>query len=115
MPNGICHIEIVAGDISAAAKFYGTVFDWKTESMGAEYMIFSTGEKPGGGFSPPMPGVDKGVCIYIEVDDIEAMLSRIKDTGGEEVVPKTKISDEYGFYALFRDPQGNVIGLWAKD
>lgn len=55
-----------------------------------------------------------GVTIYIEVEDIEAKLKEIEATGGKIQKEKTKISDEFGFYALFFDPSGNSIGLWSK-
>ena len=115
MVHEICYMEIVTGDLAAATRFYGQVFGWAIEPMGENYALFKTGERGEGGFTPPMPGLEHGVCIYIKVDDIDAMLATITSAGGKAVTPKTKISDEYGYYGLFKDPHGNVIGLWSKN
>ena len=35
----------------------------------------------------------------------------MSDAGGKVAVPKTKISDEHGFFAIFIDSEGNKVGL----
>jgi predicted enzyme related to lactoylglutathione lyase len=34
--------------------------------------------------------------------------------GGRALVRKTKISDEFGYFALFLDNVGNRLGLWSR-
>ena len=43
------------------------------------------------------------------------MLAKIEDKGGQIINNKTKISDEHGYYALFKDTCGNYMGLWSKN
>lgn len=114
MAHEICYIELIATDIKRAAAFYSQAFGWQSTPMGDNYATFKPGAGPEGGFSPPMAGIDHGACVYIETDDIEASLEQIVAAGGEQVTGKTKISDEYGYYGLFKDPHGNVLGLWCK-
>jgi len=116
MSNSICHIELAVGDLAAAGSFYGEVFGWKTIPVGAGDALWEAGEGIGGGFSldDPSAGNGQSTVAYIKVDDIEATLGRIGALGGGTVKPKTKISDEFGFYALFKDPSGTVIGLWSQ-
>ena len=114
MANEICYLEIVTKNLSQTTGFYEGLFGWKVTPAGDNYAMFSADAGMEGGFTPPMPGLERGVCIYISVDDIPGTLARVVAAGGETVVPKTKISDEYGYYSLFKDPHGNVIGLWSK-
>ena len=50
------------------------------------------------------------VTFYIQVDDPQAYLDRAEAMGGKTVVPVTEIPNMVTF-ALFSDPEGNVIGL----
>ena len=56
----------------------------------------------------------RGTCLYIRCEDIDGMLDSVTAAGGEIVQRKKKISDEYGYYGLFKDPHGTVVGLWCK-
>jgi uncharacterized protein len=114
MAHEICYIELIATDIKRAGAFYAQVFGWQTTPMGENYMTFKPGDGPEGGFSPPMTGIERGACVYVQTDDIDGMLEKIVASGGEKITGKTKISDEYGYYGLFKDPHGNVLGLWSK-
>lgn len=50
------------------------------------------------------------VTFYVAVDDPQAYLDKIEGMGGKTVVPVTEIPDMVTF-ALFSDPEGNVVGL----
>ena len=57
-----------------------------------------------------------GTLIYLDADgDIDGMLGKIKSAGGEILTPKTKLSDEFGFIAVFVDTEGNRIALHALE
>ena len=114
-----CHIELSTTDIDKTRSFNESIFDWKFESVpGFEsYAMFTTPSGLGGGIdSGPNaePPIDKGPVLHIEVDDIEAALGLIHAAGGKTIVPKTKISDEFGFFALFLDNVGNRLGIWSR-
>ena len=51
--------------------------------------------------------------ITISVSDIEKAAKKIEKGGGKIVSPKQPVSD-MGFVAYFKDPEGNVIGLWQN-
>ena len=114
MAHEICYIEIITGNLSDSMRFYQAAFDWQVTPTGGDYAMFQPGDGEEGGFSPPMPGLSQGVCIYIKVDDIDQALARIVASGGQVVQAKRLISVEYGYYGLFRDNQGNVLGVWSK-
>lgn len=112
----IVHLEIPAPDMAKAKQFYGDVFKWSFSDMGPEYVMFKTGEGDGitgGGFDAKMEASDKGVNLYIQVEDIPGALKAIAKSGGSVLAEKTKISDEHGFYAIFKDPNGNRLGVWS--
>jgi predicted enzyme related to lactoylglutathione lyase len=111
--GSICHVEVPAPDLQRMQAFYGAVFDWQFSPMGPEYVLFHAGDT-GGGLDPSMPVTDGGALLVLAVDDIDASLADIAANGGTALSAKTAISDDHGFYAYFRDPCGNKMGVWSK-
>ena len=111
--SAIVYVEIPAPDMKAMQAFYREVFGWKITDLEPAYAMFST-PTVGGGFVANMDVADKGVCIYLTVDDIPATLATVAEKGGSVLARKTKISDEYGFYGIFKDPCGNRLGVWSQ-
>jgi predicted enzyme related to lactoylglutathione lyase len=117
MNHSICHIEIPTTDMEKATKFYQELFGWKIEMMqGSDYALFDTGKEPGGGImkvdkvSPPM---GMGLTFYVLVDSIKDTLSRAETLGGKIAKEKTAVGN-MGWFGLFSDLDGNVIGLWKS-
>ena len=53
-----------------------------------------------------------GTMVYLNVgEDLSNALSRVEPAGGKILTPKTKITDEYGFYAVFGDTEGNRVAF----
>ena len=113
MAYDFIHVEIPSANLQRAAKFYHEVFGWKMKYVEeADYMLFETGGHINGAFyhSPQHAG-RQGVVVYIETQNIAQTLARIEQSGGATVVPQTPV-DEMGCFALFSDPDGNVLGIW---
>lgn len=112
--NGkICYVEIPATDISRSAAFYEKLFGWKVRTRGDGTMAFddSTGQVSGTwvrGRTPTSPGL----LIYVMVDDVAATCKAVIANGGEIVQPIG--ADAPAITARFRDPGGNVIGLYRE-
>jgi uncharacterized protein len=49
--------------------------------------------------------------ITIDVDGIDDALKQVEAEGGSTVTPRTAIPG-MGAFAYFKDPEGNVLGLW---
>ena len=118
MDNTICYIEFMSNNLGQTSEFFNKLFGWKMTPSGDNYVIWDPGTGAEGGFQlEPLdkcgPEANRTIA-YVQVDDIEAKCKQVENLGGTVVVPKTKISDEYGFFALFRDPQGTLVGLWNK-
>jgi predicted enzyme related to lactoylglutathione lyase len=111
--NGkICYVEIPAIDVRRSADFYRAVFGWQIRRRGDGQTAFDdgVGEVSGawvlGRPSSPQPGL----LIYIMVDDVAATADAAVANGGEIVQPIGADAPEVT--ARFRDPAGNVIGLY---
>jgi predicted enzyme related to lactoylglutathione lyase len=113
--NGkICYVEMPALDIQRSADFYTKVFGWKTRKRGDGAVAFddSTGQVSGTWVLKRPPSVNPGLLLYIMVDSAEATLNAIKANGGEVVQPIGMDAPE--ITARFKDPGGNVIGLYQQ-
>ena len=78
-------------------------------------MFMDAADKLGGGFvRSEKPAAEGGVILYITVDEIDAMLPTIEKHGGTRAKGKTLVAESVGWWASFRDPAGNVIGLYQK-
>lgn len=111
--NGLCYAEFSATSMERAKTFYGEIFGWEFHDMDENYSTFQT-DGIGGGLCKVEEVKVGGPIVYIQVEDIEKTLEVIGGKGGKTIVPKTKISDEYGFFAHFNDSEGNVMGLWSE-
>jgi len=56
-----------------------------------------------------------GSQIVIDVEDIEQTLENIKASGGSITKVKTEIDGGHGFYACFRDPNGNYLQVHSRN
>jgi predicted enzyme related to lactoylglutathione lyase len=115
----ICHIEFPTTDTQKTKAFFTEIFGWTFQEIpGFEtYAMFRTPNGLGGGVdSSPRAEKpsDKGPILHLEVNDIDATLAKIAKHGGKTLVTKTKISDDFGSYALFVDNVGNRFGLWSS-
>jgi predicted enzyme related to lactoylglutathione lyase len=110
----IVHIEFSAQNREAAAQFYADVFGWKTTQIPEmNYATFESEEGRVGGFNPVTEQNPAGtVVVYIGTNDIEASLAQVEAKGGKTVVSKTEIPD-MGWFAMFSDPTGNLVGLYT--
>ena len=74
----------------------------------------STGILTGAIMKSPMMSVAKegGPTIYFNAHpDLSVMLARVEKAGGRIIMPKTKISDDIGYMAMFIDSEGNRLAL----
>ncbi|MDJ0336408.1 VOC family protein [Salinibacterium sp. G-O1] len=114
MPHGdITHIDIPVSNLAKAAEFYSGLFGWQIAEMpGFEgYPMWQAPNKiSGGGLAPRSEGFSQPRS-YVEVDSIDDTLAAAVAAGGEVVMGKDAISDT-SWWAVIRDPDGNVMGLY---
>jgi predicted enzyme related to lactoylglutathione lyase len=113
--NGkICYLEIPATDTARSAEFYHRVFGWRIRRRGDGATAFDDKvEEVSGAWvlgRPPSP--TPGLLIYIMVDSVATTLELVVANGGEVVQPIGAEAPE--ITARFRDPGGNVLGLYHE-
>lgn len=109
----ITHIDIPVTDLGRATEFFSGLFGWQiNEYPGFEgYPMWQAPNGvSGGGLAPRGQGFTQPRSS-VEVDSIDEALARVTELGGEVVARKTPIT-ETSWWAIFRDPDGNEIGLY---
>ncbi len=119
--NAISWFEIPAADLARAQKFYETIFGFSMVSLdlpNIKMRMFPIDDMMGvggalcdsGGFHKP--SATEGPLIYLNANpDLQTVLDKIVAAGGIILVPKTEISPEYGYMAVFMDTEGNRMAL----
>jgi len=115
MGRPVVHWEFWSKDPEALADFYAGIFDWQIRHLREmNYRLVQTGGEGGidGGIMTPKSGPWPGnMAFYIDVDDLEGYVEKVRAAGGEIVVEPMDVPG-VGRQALFSDPDGRVIGLW---
>jgi uncharacterized protein len=113
--NGkICYLQIPTTDIARSADFYHRVFGWKLRERGDGHTAFDdgVGEVSGEWVLDRPPATQPGLLVYIMVDSVAATVEAILANGGELVQPIGGDAPE--ITARFRDPGGNVMGVYQE-
>ena len=113
--NGkVCYVEVPATDVRRSAEFYEQVFGWRIRQRGDGATAFddTTGEVSGAWVLGRPPATEPGLLIYVMVDSVAAAVDAVVANGGEIVQPIGADAPE--ITARFRDPAGNVIGLYQE-
>lgn len=122
MQHAISWFEIGTTDLGRATKFYETIFgvqlapldlpNIKMRMFPLDDMMNGVGGAlvDSGGFHKP--SATDGPLIYLNGNpDLQNVLDKVEAAGGKIMVPKTQISPEYGYMAVFLDTEGNRIAL----
>ena len=114
-PGKISYVQIPAADADESADFYETVFGWNIRRRDGGRIAFddTTGEVSGVWLTDRPPSVEPGLLMYMNVEDVQRALEKIVEAGGEIVTPLTPQGEGEAF-ATFRDPAGNVLGVFHE-
>jgi predicted enzyme related to lactoylglutathione lyase len=123
---GVVHFEIPADDKERANGFYQSAFGWNLSPMqGMDYTIAITTPSDQQTGMPSAPGAINGALfprtdnlrtpiITIDVEDVDAALAQVESAGGSVAQAKDAVPG-MGYYAYFKDTEGNIMGLWQTD
>ena len=103
-----------ATDIARSADFYAKVFGWEIRKRGDGSTAFTdtVGQVSGTWSVGRPPASQPGLLVYVMVDDAEATVKSIVANGCEIV--QAIGGDAPEITARFRDPGGNVIGIYQQ-
>jgi predicted enzyme related to lactoylglutathione lyase len=122
MNNAISWFEIPSSDLARATRFYEAIFNTSlvpVDLPNIRMRMFPLTDLENGiggavvdsgGFHKP--SATDGPLIYLNGNpDLQIILDKVTNAGGIVVVPKTQISEAFGFMAIIIDTEGNRIGL----
>src|SRR5262245_35161890 len=81
MPQ-VTHVEWPAGDADRLQSFLEGLFGWEFGSPmeGMDYRMARTSENEG---AAVYPAEQRGLLVYYDVDDLDAHVAKVRDSGGE--------------------------------
>jgi uncharacterized protein len=112
--------EIPSVDFERATRFYQAILGLrlKRERMGPMQMGVFPHEPPQAtgavvhaeGYRP----AEQGTVVYLNLSvDLSGPLGRVEKAGGKVLLGKTALPDNMGYFAQFRDSEGNRVGLYS--
>jgi uncharacterized protein len=115
-PGRIGWHELFAADWEKAFAFYGPLFGWQKADAHPEAMgtLFTAGEETiGGMFTKPDVVTVPFWLYYVNVDDIDAAMRRVRAGGGTILNGPIEVPDARWFVQC-QDPQGAIFALVGK-
>jgi predicted enzyme related to lactoylglutathione lyase len=108
----VSYLEIPAIDGEQSAAFYEAVLGWNIRRREGGQRSFDdgSGDLIGRWVTGRAAAREPGLVPYIYVDRIVDVVERVVTHGGEVVAPPHPEGDLW--VATFRDPAGNLMGLW---
>jgi predicted enzyme related to lactoylglutathione lyase len=110
------YFEMPADDVERAKHFYESVFEWKIDYIPRiDYHSVQTsdgGDGIGGGLIR-RKAAGQPIMNYVRVRSIEECQVLIVENGGTIVLKRQEVPG-FGAYAIFRDTEGNLVGLHER-
>jgi predicted enzyme related to lactoylglutathione lyase len=123
MKNKLSHFAIYTEDTNRAKEFYSNVFDWGFQSYGQQDFLQIKDDNSDEGkligalqsrnYSP-VPEKIIGLECTISVENVDDIVERVQNNGGQILMPKTAIP-YVGWITKFLDTEGNLICAMQYD
>lgn len=122
-PRGTpCWLDIASPDVEASKAFYARLFGWSYEVSSAQYGPYHTAlidsrnvaglwELDEEDEGDERSEVRRTWTVFLRADDTDAMVRIANDLGGTTISPPREVPSQ-GRFAVLRDPDGAVFGLW---
>jgi uncharacterized protein len=109
------YLQIPSDDPERSAAFYASVFGWQIRRRGDGAIAFDDGSGHVSGAFERDRAVpsEPGLLIWIRVEDVAIALAAVEQHGGAIVSPATP-QKAVEAIAMFRDPAGNVLGVFHE-
>lgn len=121
MKDFITWFEIPVLNMERATNFYNHIYGIKmetTEMKDYAMAIFPVTTGIGGALvmgQGCLPS-ETGSLIYLNGGkNLQPILDKVEEAGGRIIMPKTKINDDAGYFALFIDSEGNKLAINSKN
>ena len=119
--NPVCWFDINVTNLEESKKFYEKVLDTKLTDLPVAFGRQSTfpfssqGPNTTGALVEQKELIANGnnTVIYFQSEDCTTEEAKVQNAGGKVIRSKMSIG-EFGFISLFRDLDGNTIGLHSR-
>jgi predicted enzyme related to lactoylglutathione lyase len=111
-PGDVTYLHIPCREPSRAADFYEAVFAWKPRRDDDEPAFSDATGHVIGHFIAGVPSQEAGIVPYLYVEDLRQTVTLIAENGGTiagDPRPEGTLQ-----VATFRDPEGNLLGIWTE-
>jgi uncharacterized protein len=114
MSSPLIHFEVAGKDPTKLQEFFSGLFGWQVNADNEmNYGMVNLSGDVGGGIGPAPEGQPGHAMFYMAVDDVEAALQKAESLGGSRVFGPMEVP-EGPTIGHFADPEGNVVGLFAR-
>lgn len=113
MPNALVWNELQTPDAEKARAFYAAVFDWTYDVDANGYVTCKQDDRVQAGMmqmDESWGDVPPNWSLYFLVEDVESTAAKVKELGGNVIVPTTP-AGELGKFSVVQDPQGGIFSI----
>lgn len=115
-PHGtFCWADCSSTDPQKAKDFYTAVMGWTSNDLpigeGQVYTMFQHDGHDVTALGPTQGEMPSVWNSYISVDDVDALMDRVRSLGGTVAVEPFEVFDS-GRMAVIQDPSGGFVSLW---
>ena len=103
--------EVLGSDAARSQAFYAELFGWTVPGGAYGQVRPDGGRGIGGGIGAG--GTERWATVYAGVGDVEATLARAEALGGTRVYGPIQAGEDT-WTGAFRDPAGNVFGVYHR-
>ncbi len=120
MKDFITWFEIPVLNMERATAFYNHIYGitMETNKMNDYAMaVFPVTTGIGGALVMGQGCVpsETGSLVYLNGGkNLQTILDKVEEAGGRIIMPKTKINEDAGYFALFIDTEGNKLAINSK-
>lgn len=111
------YFEMPADDVERAKRFYENVFEWKIDYIPRiDYHSVQTKDVKGDGIDGGLQkrkAAGQPIMNYVRVGSIEECAKKIIENGGTMVLER-QVVPGFGAYSIFRDTEGNLVGMHER-
>jgi len=119
MKNTFGWMQLETSDPKVAREFYEKLFKWTLTSKemhgGGKFIEVDAGEGPCAGIAQGDGPNESQWIPFVNVNDIHEYTEKAEKLGAKVVVPITDLGGNEGFFSVFVDPIGAVLGLYAPE
>ena len=118
-PMKLAMLMIVAPDLAQARAFYGATLGFALKSETTRRLVFAHRDadlvifKGSAGAPPSQHGAAASTTFVFAVPALDAVIADLRSRG-VEFLHAAPVQGEFGRYAAFKDPFGNVLELLER-